>query len=101
MVDTNDKISALYKTISESEAGKKLKILCYPSNDYKGFSYIKIYNKNADKDYMIKYLSELCGVREIVPIKAEKHGLCGIARALKRSFEPLVITKLLHNYYKP
>ncbi len=92
-IDTEEKISALYKTISESEIGKTLKILCYPSNDYKGFSYIKIYNKNADKDYMIKYLSELCGVQKVIPIKTQKHGLNGIARELKRAFEPLVISK--------
>ncbi|MCM1165909.1 MAG: HAD hydrolase family protein [Lachnospiraceae bacterium] len=92
-VDVTEKINALYKRVSESEAGKSLKILCYPSDDYKGFSYIKIYNKNADKEHMLQCLSELCGTEKTAVIETDRHGLNSIARELKRSFEPLVTTK--------
>lgn len=95
IVDTSERIDVLYKRISESEFGSLLKILCYPSDDYRGYSYIKIYNKNADKENMLQSLSEICGTREVTAIgaisgkKQEKHSLNVIARELKRSFEPL------------
>lgn len=95
VVDTSEKISTLYKRISESEVSALVKILCYPSDDYRGYSYIKIYNKNADKEKMLQILSEIFGKTETVTIEAisdkkpEKRSLNDIARELKKSFEPL------------
>lgn len=94
VVDIAEKIDALYKRISESEVGSLLKILRYPSDDYKGYSYIKIYNKNADKENMLQSLSEIYGTRKAVTIgdtdnKSTRHDLNSIARELKKSFEPL------------
>lgn len=95
VVDASEKIDALYRRISESELGRRLKILCYPSDDYEGFSYIKIYNKNANKDHMLQRLSELCDTDQTVFINidgAGKSSLNGIVRELKRSFEPFFIS---------
>lgn len=94
VVDIAEKIDALYKRISDSEVGSLLKILRYPSDDYKGYSYIKIYNKNADKENMLQSLSEIYGTRKAVTIgdtdnKSTRHDLNSIARELKKSFEPL------------
>lgn len=97
IVDTSEKINALYKRISESEVSSFVKILCYPSDDYKGYSYIKIYNKNADKEKMLHSLSEICKTTGITVIgtksdsKIERHDLNAIARELKKTFEPLCL----------
>ncbi len=94
VVDTLEKINALREKIAESEAGALVKILCYPSDDYKGFGYVKIYNKNADRKNMLRCLSELCKTEEIVTIGAAsdaKRDLNDIAKELKRAFEPLII----------
>lgn len=97
IVDTSEKISALYKRISESEVSSFVKILCYPSDDYKGYSYIKIYNKNADKEKMLHSLSEICKTTGITAIgakpdsKIERRDLNAIARELKKTFEPLCL----------
>lgn len=97
IVDTSEKISALYKRISESEVSSFVKILCYPSDDYKGYSYIKIYNKNADKEKMLHSLSEICETTGITAIgakpdsKIERRDLNAIARELKKTFEPLCL----------
>jgi len=92
VADTLEKINALREKISESEVGAHVKILCYPSDDYKGFGYIKIYNKNADKKNMLQCLSELCKTEETVTIRAAsdaKRDLNEIAKELKKAFEPL------------
>lgn len=93
VVDTLEKIDTLRRRISESEAGASVKILCYPSDDYEGFGYIKIYNKNADKKNMVQCLSELCKTEETVTIGAAsdvKRDLNDIAKELKKAFEPLI-----------
>ncbi len=92
VVDTLEKINALRGKILISEAGACVKMLCYPSDDYKGFGYIKIYNKNADKKNMLQSLSELCKTEETVTIRAvsdAKRDLNDIAKELKKAFEPL------------
>ncbi len=93
VVDTLEKIDTLRRRISESDAGASVKILCYPSDDYEGFGYIKIYNKNADKKNMVQCLSELCKTEETVTIGAAsdvKRDLNDIAKELKKAFEPLI-----------
>ncbi|MCQ2544479.1 MAG: HAD hydrolase family protein [Lachnospiraceae bacterium] len=50
-----DKFDLLLKTNGYYE---RFKILKYQSEEYEGYSYIKIYNKNASKDRMLKYLRD-------------------------------------------
>ena len=58
LLDTNSRIEDFYKVLSDNEYDMKLKIIKYASEDYEGYSYIKIYNKNASKENMLLYLSE-------------------------------------------
>ena len=55
-IDKKDKIIELVKEIREEGLDTEVKMLCYPSDDYKGYSYLKIYNKNASVSNMIDYL---------------------------------------------
>ncbi len=63
-VDETKRIEQLVKEIKSSEIYDELKILSYPSDEYKGYSYIKIYNKNASVKNMTDYLMELSGAHD-------------------------------------
>ena len=97
IIDETPKIQSFYEKLKSTELGKKLKILCYPSDDYKGFSYIKIYNKNAEKQNMIQYLANdisvksvlTVGTREENDIKTKSDDFNSIVKTLKSKFEPL------------
>ena len=54
-VDETRKIEQLVEDIKRSDIYEELKILSYPSDDYKGYSYIKIYSK---------YLRNMTGAEE-------------------------------------
>ena len=62
-IDKTDRIKQLVKEIKESEIYDELKILTYHSDDYKGYSYIKIYNKNASVQNMTDYLKNMTGAK--------------------------------------
>ena len=55
-IDKTEKIEKLVGEIKESDVYDELKILSYPSREYRGYSYIKIYNKNASVKNMRDYL---------------------------------------------
>ena len=63
-VDETRKIEQLVEDIKRSDIYEGLKILSYPSDDYKGYSYIKIYSKNASVQNMTDYLRNMTGAEE-------------------------------------
>ena len=63
-VDETRKIEQLVEDIKRSDIYEELKILSYPSDDYKGYSYIKIYSKNASVQNMTDYLRNMTGAEE-------------------------------------
>lgn len=94
IVDRTEKISQLYEKLRQSETGQLLKMITYPSQDYPGFSYIKIYNRNAGKQHMTEMLCREYGIEKRQAVDASgSRSINGIARRLKSSFEPLVISK--------
>ena len=63
-IDETEKIDQLVREIKKSDIYDELKILTYPSDDYEGYSYIKIYNKNASVQNMADYLKSITGSEE-------------------------------------
>lgn len=59
LVDETKKVEELHLKLQENGMIRHLKVLCYPSDDYPGYSYLKIYNQNASVDNMMEYLSEI------------------------------------------
>ncbi|MBO5484924.1 MAG: HAD hydrolase family protein [Lachnospiraceae bacterium] len=55
-IDVTEKIELLYNALKKNGYTDQLKVLQYPSTDYPGYSYLKIYNRNAGEENMIKYL---------------------------------------------
>lgn len=91
-------IEALYQTMDEAGLTKELKILKYASHDYPGYSYIKIYNKNATKENMMAYLKNMTQVSEIVTfgsiegrydIVIENGDSNRVVHMLKKMYEPI------------
>lgn len=66
ILDKTEKVDALHQELLASEIGEKLKMLCYPSDDYPGYSYLKIYNHNAKKENMLTYLEQKIEVERVV-----------------------------------
>ena len=93
-VDQSDRISALYDRLVNSEVGQLLKIITYPSQDYPGYSYIKIYNRNVGKQRMTEILCREYGIEKCKAINAgSSRSMNSIARNLKHSFEPMIFKK--------
>jgi hydroxymethylpyrimidine pyrophosphatase-like HAD family hydrolase len=97
-MDSTEKIQAAYAALCEDGADKKYKILCYPSDEYPSYSYLKVYRKDATKQNMLRTLMELTGYQTVrtygsIP-GAYDHCVDittgdEVVRLLKREFEPL------------
>lgn len=103
MIDKSEKISAVYNAVS-SKLCEKLKIITYPSVDYPGYSYIKIYNKNSGKQNMIEILCREYNIEKSVTVGKSAvnnsdslRGLNKVTHELKNKFEPTVFTRLKNN----
>lgn len=93
-VDQSDRISALYDQLVHGEVGQLLKMITYPSQDYPGYSYIKIYNRNAGKQHMTEILCREYGIEKCSTVAANgSRSMNSIARNLKHSFEPLIFKR--------
>lgn len=66
LLDKTEAIEKFYSIIQRCGLDGDLKILKYKSHDYPGYSYIKIYNKNAIKENMVKYLKNHTGIDSVV-----------------------------------
>lgn len=58
LLDHSEKIDKFALILKTNGYYERFKILKYQSEEYEGYSYIKIYNKNASKDRMLKYLRD-------------------------------------------
>ena len=59
-------IEEFYEVLKNKGLTEKLKILKYDSVDYPGYSYIKIYNKNATREHMTEYLKAMLDLKKTV-----------------------------------
>lgn len=59
LLDTTEHMEELYEEMVALDMDQRLKILKYNSEDYAGYTYIKIYNRNAAKENMIHYLQTM------------------------------------------
>lgn len=66
LINPDEETERIYSLLEAAGITEKLKVLKYKSNDYPGYSYIKIYNKAATRDNMIMYLKRNLGVDKTV-----------------------------------
>lgn len=97
LIDENKKIENLYSQMKELGYTERFKILKYSSDDFPGYSYIKVYNKKAIKENMIQYIKELTKADDIIILESTEEGKNlrvnknesnEIVRNLKKIYEP-------------
>lgn len=94
----HDVIEKIYKKFEEQGFTDELKFVKYASSDYPGYSYLKIYNKNATKENMIDYLKNMTGLTETVTFGSveDKYDIVvnegdsnKVVHMLKKLYEPV------------
>ncbi len=94
--DKKERIQALYEKLVDAGFVNHLKVTVIDSNEYEGYSYLRIYNHNASKKNMIDYLLKMNDVKEIVTfgtIPGAYTNLIvpgdsnGVVKTIKRRFE--------------
>ena len=66
LLDKSEKIRKFYDDLIYEGYGDTLRIVTYESTDFPGYSYIKIYNSNANKEHMLQKLKEITGLKRAV-----------------------------------
>ncbi len=98
LLDTKDRIDAFYDCLEAQGYDQKLKIIRYSSDDYPGYAYIKIYNRNASKENMLLYLKENYDVDRILTfgtiegrydVTIEENNFNKMVRLVRHRYEPL------------
>ncbi|MEE1341544.1 MAG: HAD hydrolase family protein [Lachnospiraceae bacterium] len=98
MLYPSEIIEGFYKKLEQQGFTKDLKVLKYKSQDYEGYSYLKIYNKNATKENMIHYLKERTNLSNVVTfgsikgrydIVVEPGDTNKVVHMLKKLYEPI------------
>lgn len=66
LLDRIETVERFYLVLEEKGYTQSFKVLKYNSDDYPGYAYIKIYNKNASKQNMLDYLMQDLDVKKVV-----------------------------------
>ena len=99
LLDQTEKIKKFYSRLERDGITEQLRIITYDSSDYPGYSYIKIYNKNATKENMIKYLKELTATKNVVTFGSIKgqydvyidtEDVNKVVREVRKRYEPIL-----------
>ncbi len=97
-------IEKFYAVLEAEGYTSSLKILKYDSRDYPGYSYIKIYNRNATKENMTCYLKQRLDIQKTmtfgsIPGRYDEYieggNMNRAIHILKRRYEPVKRPKLL------
>lgn len=106
MLDQTEKLQHFFNLLQKKGYGEQLKILFYESKDYPGYSYIKIYNKNACRENMLLYLKEMTGLSKTVTfgstqgkydIQVTGADTNQVARTLRKMYEIPVWKRDIHD----
>lgn len=91
-------IEKFYKVLEAEGITKELKVKKYASDDYSGYSYIKIYSKNAKKENMIEYLKQRLAINEVITFGSIQEqydvivndgNMNKVVKQLKKLYEPV------------
>ena len=102
LLDRKEKIAGFYQKLKDHGYTEELKILMYDSDDYPGYAYIKIYNKNARKENMVMYLKSMLGIEKTVTFGSipGRYDVCvesgdsnKVVRVLEKMYEPFFFSK--------
>lgn len=98
LLDKTDRINEFYKKLMAEHFVTQLRVITYESFDHTGYSYIKIYNKNATKENMIMYLKEYTSLENVVTFGTIKdqydvfidtEDVNKVVREVRKRYEPV------------
>ena len=93
-----EQLREVVKKLEDNGLLEHIRFTIYASDEYKGYSYLKIYNKDATRENMLKYLMEKEGIEKVVTfgsipghyskvIKSEDSN--GVVHQIRNMFEPV------------
>lgn len=91
-----------YRVLEDEGITGEMKVLKYDSNDFPGYSYIKIYHRDATKDHMIQYLKNMLGIEHTmtfgsIPGQYDEVIKAGdmnhVVHVLRKQYEPVIWKK--------
>lgn len=65
VIHEKEKIRQACEELGEAGMYERFKVISYDSDDYPGYAYVKIYNKNASMENMLSYLQEMSGMEHM------------------------------------
>ncbi len=65
-IDTNSNITRIYQRLKKSPIYENIRMVRVLSKDFKGYTYLKIYHKNATKQNMFNELKQMIGVEKSI-----------------------------------
>lgn len=98
MLYPEETIEQMYHLLEKNGITRELKVLKYDSDDYPGYAYLKIYNKNATKENMIGYLKQMLHLEKTMTFgtipgrydeMVEPGDVNQVVHTLKRKYEPI------------
>lgn len=102
ILDQKERVDAFYQKLEHKGYLESLRVITYPSMDYPGYSYIKIYNKNATKENMITYLREYTQMEKVVTfgtipgqydVFIDTADANRVVREVRKRYEPIFFQK--------
>lgn len=97
MAYPREDIERIYEALDAQGLLKELKAVKYASKERPGYSYLKIYNKNAVRENMNRYLQEMTGTTSMVTfgsipgrydVVVSPGDMNGVVKELKKRYEP-------------
>lgn len=99
LLDKKERIDDFYNSLVQEGFADILKVISYESKDYPGYSYIKIYNKNATKENMIAYLTEQLSIEKTITfgtipgrydVHIDTEDANKVIREVRKKYEPIL-----------
>ncbi|MDO5147301.1 MAG: HAD hydrolase family protein [Eubacteriales bacterium] len=106
MILEEKKALELYDAICSQEMFTHLRVTTYPSREYPGYQYIKIFNKNATREHMIHYLQKETGLNKTITfgnvegeydIVIDGYNNNQVVKELKKRYRPFYWSKKSHD----
>lgn len=99
MIEEKEKAEEIYQKIRKESWADEYKVIHYDSNDYPGYTYIKVYSKEATRENMLEELKKMTGLEKTVTfgsvegkydVVIEDSDRDTMVKRLKSKFEPFV-----------
>lgn len=98
-VDLTEKIEVAYQTLTVRKDAAQYKFLYYSSKDYPGYTYLKIYHKDATKTKALEHLKTMIGFQKTYTFGTvpgmydelvEQLPADDVVKLVKKRYEPLI-----------